>query len=1072
MATYKIGKLKFNVSKAGFAFRWGDGKIQRFPFGLKADEDADVAEGLDSYGAEEYYDDAQADYGYDDGQGEDGYNYDDAAGDDAYGDDYGYDDGHYDDEYGQDGDYADDGYDGYAQDDHYADDGYGQDDGYGDYAQDEDYDDGAYAQDDGAEDYEDYYDEDGEYVGEEEPASSFMQYIDENDWVTYVLLVLFPPLGIYLLWRRGRFDMPMRAGISGASALWFVLIIYAIVQLVSSGMNDPNQPAGGPTVSLLSPTPTVTVEASVLPSASATVQPSASGLPGLDTSPSATPIASVSPTTGTETGEYVYAGTTGLYYHSNPECSNINGSASYVSLEVAQRRGLSACPICYNQTTYYMTDGGQWYHTNRTCDGGTGEPMVGAYEVTLQQAQNAGKTACPVCAGGTQQSNNGTVSNYITGDRLLSFVRSLSSDGSGLMVYARPDGQYFHIYSDCSGMTGASYVSMLTALQYGIEPCPTCCSAARAIVYCTENGTWFHSIYNCDGGTGSAMRNATGIPLAGALVMGKTACPVCMSGFVLPDTSGGAGSGTEAGSGSEEDGTVYVYATESGRYYHTDSTCDGGTGSAMRNAQRVTLMSMLQIGREACPVCCSSANRTVYATSGGTYYHSYATCSGMSGATAGTLAQALALGYQRCPYCWSSDGGSGESGGNEGSDEIVSVSGVTVYCTENGQWYHTDRYCQGMRNASAVSLEQAVAMGKTACETCCAIANRTVYAIGNGGQYYHYSNTCTVENMAYASSGTLAQALMAGYAPCPSCVSGSGNEGGSTTPVANYTPGTSGIRVYATPSGAYYHLSSSCAGSGASYITLETALNYGKRACPTCAAATAERTVWATATSSEFHIYRSHAPEDAVQGYLSVALAMGKQYCQVCLSAYNNDGQVPDNSDTFQEGTSGIGVYASLTDEYFHLDSSHAGSGAYYVPLERALNYGKSPCPTCASVAATVVYGTSSDPYYHTNQAHAGSGAVGSYLAFARAWGKTACPVCAGGSGGGGTGTGGGGTGTGGSGGDPSTVTAVYIDLKGNSNGNIFHSNSVCSGAGMTNGSLVAVEFVQAQGFSPCPYCW
>ena len=57
-------------------------------------------------------------------------------------------------------------------------------------------------------------------------------------------------------------------------------------------------------------------------------------------------------------------------------------------------------------------------------------------------------------------------------------------------------------------------------------------------------------------------------------------------------------------------------------------------------------------------------------------------------------------------------------------------------------------------------------------------------------------------------------------------------------------------------------------------------------------------------------------------------------------------------------------------------------------------------------------------------------------------------------------------------GGDPSTVRAAYIDLKGNSNGNIFHSNSVCAGAGMSNGSLVAIEFIQAQGFTACPYCW
>ena len=31
MATYKLGKLKVNLSKAGFAFRWGDVRSGVFP---------------------------------------------------------------------------------------------------------------------------------------------------------------------------------------------------------------------------------------------------------------------------------------------------------------------------------------------------------------------------------------------------------------------------------------------------------------------------------------------------------------------------------------------------------------------------------------------------------------------------------------------------------------------------------------------------------------------------------------------------------------------------------------------------------------------------------------------------------------------------------------------------------------------------------------------------------------------------------------------------------------------------------------------------------------------------------
>ena len=292
MATYKLGKLKFNLSKAGLAFRWGDGEIRRFPFGLKSTQGEDVAEGLDQFG-DAYEDGAQGqeyddyaagdagDYGYDDGDyagGDSSYTYEDGD----YADDGSYDDGGYADDGSYDGgDYADDGnYDdgGYA-DDGYADDGY-DDGGYTDNG----YDDGAYTDDgyadgDYAEGDDGYYDEDGNYIegGSGEP-QSFMQYIDENDWVTYVLLVLFPPLGIYLLWRRGRFDKLLRIGISIASALWFAVLIYLIVSLASPQAENTITP-GGPTISPITPTPTV----SVMPSSS--IAPTGSALPG--TSPTA-----------------------------------------------------------------------------------------------------------------------------------------------------------------------------------------------------------------------------------------------------------------------------------------------------------------------------------------------------------------------------------------------------------------------------------------------------------------------------------------------------------------------------------------------------------------------------------------------------------------------------------------------------------------------------------------------------------------------------------------------------------------------------------------------------------------
>ena len=682
------------------------------------------------------------------------------------------------------------------------------------------------------------------------------------------------------------------------------------------------------------------------------------------------------------------------------------------------------------------------------------------YQTTKERAEAAGKSACPVCAGGTASSQQGNLDNaMLSAAAVQNYARQLSTDRSGVMVYARLDGTYFHTDPNCNGMQDASRISMLTALRNGKIACPDCCEVAGRVVYCTEGGRWFHIDPDCQG-----MENAQRTYVALAMAMGKTPCPECLSGVTIDLST--PNSGSSGGSSSGSDGTVYVYATEGGEYYHSNATCNG-----MSNAERVPLSAMLAIGRPACPDCCPTANNIVYATSGGTYYHSYATCSGMTHASPGTVAQALAAGFQRCPYCWTSPG----SGGDTQGGTTQSVSGVTVYCTDNGTWYHNDQYCQGMTSAYPVTLEEAVSRGKTACPICCSIADRVVYAV-RGGRYYHYDNTCRVEDLSSATPGTLAQALMSGFARCPSCVTSDSNGGGSESDSVTDTfdPGTSGIHVYATQSGEYYHLSRDCAGSEASYITLETALNYGKTACPICAKSTAERTVWSTASDRYFHIYRDHAGENATAGTLAVAHALGKEYCPTCKARYENGGaDVPTSSGTYTSGTSGLYVYASLTGEHFHLNSScpEIESGASRVTLETALNYGKSPCSRCASIARRTVYATASGRYYHYDQSCAGSGATAGYLAIARAVGKQPCPICVQGSTGGGNTGGNTGGSTGGTG-DLSTATEVYIDLQGDSDSTIFHSHSTCSQAGMRFGSMVVIDFVRDQGFSPCPYCW
>ena len=1046
MATLKLGKLKINKSEEGFAYRFGDGEIHRLRFGKKRQ-------------------DAAPEYDYDEAYQEGDYD------SDAYGD----------------GDYASDGYTGrfsrasdassYAQDD------YGEDRDYDDreYA-DEDNDDGRggayddrYYDDDGA-----YYDENGEYDDRylDEDADAYgdeayvdenpvLRYIDENDWVTYLLLFILPPLGIYLLWRRHRFDQPIRIAISAVSAIWFIIVIVLLVSAIFSGSGDKK---GTPTLTMVTPTPTVAAETTATPDASAeafaAASPDPSALPNatqdlLAADPTATPIpganGTVSGTAGANvitSADTVVMSATGVYYHSSESCVNIEAGASLstVTKEVAVNQGKAACPLCYpNQKTYYATANGTYYHVTQDCSG-----MTGATTITKEAAEEQGKKPCPACIQGKVESVSTTG---------LRFATSSTTDKSGITVWATPGGKYFHNNSTCSGMVGATSGKLLQALLAGKKACPTCCASAGATVYATKNGKYYHSKSDCSG-----MVGAYTLSVGEALVLGKRSCPTCM-------TSAGSVTPSTGGDGSD----VYVYGTPNGKYYHTNATCSGMTG-----ATRYTLKSMLVSKRAACPVCCSGADTVVYATQKGTYYHSYATCSGMKNAEAGTLASALAYGYKKCPNCWntSSDSGSatgssasgsstsgstnGSTAGNTGSSTSSSSGGSTsssgnyVYCTVTSKHYHTKSNCSGMTGASRVTVAQALAAGKTACTVCASASKRTVYSY-ESGKYFHAVSSCNGQSG--MPKRALEEALALGQKACPTCKekykngtlntsTDSSNTSGMVSS-GKFDAGTSGIKVYASADDKYFHTTSSHAGSNASRVTLETALNYGKKGCPSCASS-ANTTVYAVKGGKYYHYSKTCAGSGASSGTRADALAYGFDPCPYCVTKT----QTVEVKDTYRAGTSGIKVYASISGKYYHTDKTCAGSSASYITLETALNYSKTPCPSCAGSAGKTVYSSSSDKYYHSSKTCAGEDAISGDFAKALALGKKECPICIGGS----------------EAYEESDIkysapgdTPVYVDL--DSDLLYYHKNSRCSDAGLSGGTKVTLEFVLQMKYRACPFC-
>ena len=166
-----------------------------------------------------------------------------------------------------------------------------------------------------------------------------------------------------------------------------------------------------------------------------------------------------------------------------------------------------------------------------------------------------------------------------------------------------------------------------------------------------------------------------------------------------------------------------VYFTDEGftgfeeNCYHAVQDCGGMIG-----ARAGTVDEAVELGKFPCPVCLADAvvpadteiyganterplpESDVYFTTGGKYYHAVQDCGGMMGAQKGSEDEALALGKYPCPVCL--------------EDWIIEVP--TVWCTKNGQYYHTDQFCSHMHNAQSTTPEQAISEGKQPCPVCVA----------------------------------------------------------------------------------------------------------------------------------------------------------------------------------------------------------------------------------------------------------------------------------------------------------------------------------------------------------------
>ena len=645
--------------------------------------------------------------------------------------------------------------------------------------------------------------------------------------------------------------------------------------------------------------------------------------------------------TNDKSGVKVWMTKKGQYYHSKSDCNGMSGAKQYTLLK-AMQSGKAACPTCMSNANIYVycTSGGTYYHSKSAC--GT---MKNGTKVTLALAKVLGKKQCPDCITEDFYKNADKASSKTTASPSSTKKPSSSDDdnkdnkngdGSDVYVYATESGNYYHTDSTCSSMKNAKKVTLKSMLKAGRKPCPKCCGTANTTVYVTENGSYYHSYAGC-----SNIKNPKSGTLAQALAYGYKACPKCW---------GNGNNGKKPAEDDEDDGNkgysdVYVYASESSRYYHIKKSCS----KAPSDATKVLIELALDDGKQACPTCSSSAEKTVYAVKNGKYFHYDKNCGGMSGAISGTMARALAKGYKACPKCVKKS----SDNGNKMNGKFVSgTSGKKVYVSSHSRYYHTKSSCSSLSSTYAyVTLEAALNNGRSACPKCSSSASRKVYATKNG-KYYHYSSSCAGSN---ASSGKLDAALAAGYKACPKCVSGKAPSGNG-----NYVPGTSGIKVYVSKSNKHFHVKSSCSGmTNAQQVSLETALNYGYTGCPTCAKA-ANVTVYALSGSSRFHLKKSCAGSAAKSGTLAQALAKGLSPCANCVLTDNyiepnpGDDDDDDDDDGDRVAPGSTSVYIDLTGDsstyVYHKSSTCSKAGmkdGTKITLKYALDHDYTPCKHC-----------------------------------------------------------------------------------------------------------------------------
>ena len=530
--------------------------------------------------------------------------------------------------------------------------------------------------------------------------------------------------------------------------------------------------------------------------------------------------------------------------------------------------------------------------------------------------------------------------------------------------------------------------------------------------------------------------NAKLVTVDYAVSVGKTACPECMDGASTGNT------GTTQTGNNNADG-VYWYNPDGGTYYHKTSDCTG-----MKNAIQGSASAAENNGKLPCPTCLGgeSANAKFYATANGTWYHTKSDCTGMRNATRMTEATAIARGKTACPTC---AGGVATGGnrvevntGNTTGNNTTTVTQTTTkfYSTTDGENFHSNQTCRGMKNATEVSAAEIAKRGQTPCPKC--IGTSGTYYSTVDGTYYHSKANCS--GMKNATIVTLAMIKSRKQTACPECLNGK-------------VDGTT--YYWANANGSYYHSKSNCSGmKNAVKVTEDDAEDRGQTPCPTCVGS-----VYGTEDGTYFHKDKTcSGMKDAVHMTIQAAEKSGKTACPKCITGVTPTPKPTATPKPGEDDADGsLYYYATDDGKYYHRESDCTGMrGAKKVSEKTATARGQKPCPECIGS----VYATETGDHYHSDPECSGMrGAKLVTIDTAELRGQSPCPECLDGDGDapvtGNTGNAGNTTG-----GNADDIM-VYCTLTGRK----YHSLQYCSG--MAYAGEVPLSWALDPAYEPCTKC-